>query len=90
MEAYREPLLGTITMNRLKLYPEQYFLLMGKEQQHAYLLRVRKLVEDGDGQNSPCWLYFVMDAYFTGNTVEIVGTPMMSTYRDVLLNQLLP
>lgn len=74
----------------MKLLSEQRFLCLGKLEQHAYLLRVRQRIRQGRACNCPHWLYFVMLAYFTGNTSEIEGTATMSTYRDVLLNQVLP
>ncbi|WP_020603295.1 hypothetical protein [Spirosoma spitsbergense] len=75
---------------RVKIIPEADLQLLSKAQQHAYLLRVWYKINQEECYNIPCWLYYLAMAYFTGDTNEIEGTPTMSSYRDVLLNQLLP
>jgi|GEM_PF-7062765 len=79
-------------MTRPRYLQAKELVLLGKYQQHAYLVKWYHFlfIEEEPCPGCPFWHYMMVLAYRTGQTRDIEGTYYMSVYRDILLNQLLP
>jgi len=79
-------------MNKpVRIYDPAFIAAMPPDTQRGYLMRVWYRIQNAhrfDMSQCPSWLYFVTDAFFTGDTTEIEGTYWMGLYRDILLNQI--
>ena len=72
-------------MKRPRYLQEEELLLLSKEQLDGYFHKwyVYLFVDVYTQLNAPMWLYQLTSAYRSGETEEIVGTPLMTTFRQL-------